>query len=167
MTCIVGHSDGRRVWMGGDRCVTDTELDATYEYGPKVWTVDGFAIGVCGGLNALQRIRALFQPPVAPDVPTVNWCVRDVVPRLIDALDGSGTDSQFMIGVNGALFTVDGDMCVMAVDYECSIGSGSKAALGALYATARRSPNGRIGMALEAAESCCLSVRKPFDLVCV
>ena len=82
--------------------------------------------------------------------------------------DGREEGGQFIVGILGDLFFIEGDYQVgkPACPYH-AVGSGANVALGALYASAKskQNPTQRILVALQAAEAFNAGVRGPFKIV--
>ena len=74
---------------------------------------------------------------------------------------GDWTSGCFLVGVNGKLFSIEGDFQVYEQEYY-SVGSGCYHAMGSMYTSKRNSPVKDIEKALETAEHFVTSVKRPF-----
>jgi hypothetical protein len=86
--------------------------------------------------------------------------------KIKDGDDREG--GNFLVGVSGRLFEVQGDFSVLNVDvFGTSVGCGRQAARGSLHSTYKlvKDPETRVLMALKAAEELCIGVRRPFKIV--
>lgn len=185
MTCIVGLEHEGVVWMGGDSLATDeTTKRAMRE--EKVFRNGPLLIGTSGSPRYKQVLRyALGVPDPLSDGYDMDYMVNDVVPAIMACLDSAGhlsiedgirhtgSDDYYanaLIGYNGTLYAIGSDFSVgRCVDGYDAIGSGKKAALGAMYVTtgmltagAKLGPRQCIHWALEAAAYIDPSVGEPF-----
>jgi len=172
VTCIVGIAETGKVWMGGDSgsiCNGIVNVDGT----PKVFRKGEFLIGCCGLARISDVVRFLFNPPPVKGDVTAHMA-RRFVPALAKCFERAGLQppkedegaayaGSVLVGVRGALFLVDGSFALTnEVDGYNAVGSGCEVALGAMYAARTLEPEGRLKVALEAAERWCDSVRGPF-----
>lgn len=175
MTCIVGLKSPNGVYLGGDSCVSESNLVQTM-IDPKVWKRGRFVFGYAGTLRTGQLIKYKFKhPPIQNREPT-QYMVTGFVDKMRKVLKQSGAareehkeeeqDNDFLIGFNGHLFIIDSGYGVCEVaDPFVAIGSGTEYALGALFATQGKSPEVRVKKALEAAAYYSDSVGPPFHIV--
>lgn len=175
MTCIVGVSDGRRVFIGGDSAGVDglsirTRLDR------KVFRNGAFVFGFTTSFRMGQILAFCFSPPEPPaGGDLLGFMCSDFIGRARTALrdggfartsDGVETGGTFLVGVMGRLFRIDNDFQVgeVAEGWD-ACGCGEDYALGHLWATRGAEPRARVLGALEAAEGLSAGVRRPFVLL--
>lgn len=195
MTCIVAIvSDNGSIVMGSDTAASNEDIVHIYKKtkiftktsnaaGSAALTVapqETFLIGFSGSFRNAQIVEYDFEVPSRPyGITTMEYMVSYFVRDLRKALKKSEAlevvngvcsfDCELIVAYRGHLFTIMSDFHVaeMEQNYSC-IGSGSQAALGALYAlkgdgcyTAYDSAH----IALEAAEASTTSVCGPFHIV--
>ena len=176
MTVIAGLVDSGQVLIGGDSAgVSGYQL--TVRRDSKTFTNGPYVLGFTSSFRMGQIIRYSFLPPAPPadgDLETF-MCSGFVDALRQSLLDGGWARIEqaqiqggcFLVGVQGRLFRVDGDFQVgESLDGYDAIGCGDDLALGALYATADTgmSAEGRVMLALRAAERFSAGVRGPFSL---
>lgn len=162
MTCIVGITHRGTVYLGGDSAGV-AGLSITVRADTKVFRVGPFVMGFAGSFRMGQLLHYAFEPPDPGDTKDLDgFMVTTFVDAVRQCLSTGGwltkTDEQeeggfFLVGIRGALFTIESDFQVgRAHDDYVAIGCGADLALGALHATAGRTPSTRIRAALAAAE---------------
>lgn len=183
MTCIVGLVEGNKVYMGGDSagvagwnlCVrSDVKV---FKNGPMIF---GFTTSFRMG----QLLRyALDIPPRHVDVDVDKYMVTTFIDAVRNCLKNNGWASKnneheqggtFLVGYEGRLFRIEEDYQVgIPADGFDACGCGEAFAVGALFATKALSdhrntelatPEGRIMLALAAAEHRSAGVRAPFHI---
>jgi ATP-dependent protease HslVU (ClpYQ) peptidase subunit len=186
MTCIVAIvSDNGSVVMGSDTAATNEDTMHIYKK-TKIFKKTApeasaeFLIGFSGSFRNAQVVEFDFEVPARPYgigsmEYMVSYFVRDLRKTLkkaeaLEVVNGvCSLDSELIVAHRGHLYTIMSDFHVaeMKQNYSC-IGSGSQAALGALYAlkedgcyTAYDSAH----IALEAAENSTTSVCGPFYII--
>ncbi len=174
MTCIVAVVHDGIVYMGGDSAAAawgnsfvHTRSDA------KVFKLGEAVVGFTSSWRMGQVLRYELKLPEIPEGCELHeYMVRCFVPKLREAAklagilttkEGAESLGQFLVGLRGRLFCVDNDFGIAehTTGY-MSVGCGMLTAEGALFATAGRSPQERVRIALEAAAFHMDSVRAPF-----
>lgn len=175
MTCIVGISTGGRVWIGGDSAgVSGWSL--TIRSDPKVFRVDGFAIGFTTSFRMGQLLAHAWSAPHRHEsVDPYRHMVVDVVPSIrktfeaggwAEKKDGKDVGGDFLVGYAGRLFHIADDFQVgEAASGFAAVGCGMEVALGAMWVTGALKPKARVTAALQAAEALNAGVRGPFTVV--
>ena len=180
MTCIVGLTIKGVSYLGGDSAGADSNGgDIAIRPHPKVFKKNNYVMGYTTSFR-LGDILEFICPP--PEVKLESVSLREHlivhwIPVLREKLKSEGylevdknkeKGGTFIVGYKGELCTIYDDLQVSTVvaNY-CSVGSGYKYALGALYATneIKMKPNERILNALSAAEHHNAYVRKPFTIL--
>jgi ATP-dependent protease HslVU (ClpYQ) peptidase subunit len=171
MTVIVGITDGTKVYIGGDRGVSDDVSILTLSR-PKVHVNNGWLFGYSGSLGIGQLMEIINMPDVTGD-PYITLRT-DVVSNMRDAIDlysvpSSENTSDFLIGIQGRLFEMNTADWSVAEVTETALGSGSPFALGSLHTTKEfpATPEYRIEMALNAAISCSPFCQGGTDIIIV
>ena len=188
MTCIVGITDGKNVFVGGDSAGVEN-LNLTVRADDKVFIrTDESGVEWAFGFTTSFRMGQLIQYDlVLPQIEDVDrgnlhqFMVSKFIPALRTCLKIGGWQAKekhreeggtFIVGVLGELFVVGDDYQVgkPKMPY-AAVGSGTNVALGALYAlsgseqTPEQTPEQKITVALEAAEAFNAGVRGPFKIV--
>jgi len=174
MTAIVGLTDGKTVWIGGDSAGCSGS-DLSVRADPKVFRNGEFVFGFTSSFRMGQLLRYKFTPPkhrqdqdifeymATAFVDGIRQCLKDGgFAKKENETESGGT---FLIGYCGRLFAVEGDYQVMeCADQYDAVGCGANIARGALFASADSaiSPEVRVLLALRAAERHTASVRGPF-----
>ena len=172
MTCIVGAVHANRVHIGGDSAGV-AGLSLVVRADKKVFRNGDFVMGFTSSFRMGQLLRYSFVPPkrhVDSDID--KFMATDFVDAVRTCLKNGGyaekhADAEragvFLVGYAGRLFRIESDYQVgEALDGFDAIGCGGEIALGAMFATAARSPQERIETALRAAERFSAGVRAPF-----
>jgi len=181
MTCTIAYIDGSVVIMASDSAAVCNTSYVIRRNSPKIWKSRTFVFGYSGDFAICQWIRHGFKWPELNDFKSIEkYLVKSL--RLLDESikkrhpDMPVTqrdDWQLIIGINGSLSgTGEGRVFVMypGGDIEepselyTAIGSGAAVALGALHAlkTSREDPWDKMQIALEAAESNDIGVKRPW-----
>lgn len=173
MTCVVGVTDGSRVWMGGDSAGA-SGWSLSLRSSSKVFVRAPFVMGFTSSFRMGQLLRWSLQV-AEPEgdleqfmcttfIDAVRKCLKDGGFAKKDADQEEG--GVFLVGVAGRLFTVHSDYQVseQIVSY-AAVGCGDDIALGVMYATAHLAPEHRLQVALDAAERHSAGVRGPFTIV--
>lgn len=153
MTCIIGLCRGQEVWIGGDS--TGISDDAWGGILPvatsKVWQQKPFVFGSCGSFRAIQIVQQnlncydILTKERRGGTDPINeaFMVNHFVPEIKSLLEKhdfseknnerSTQKAEFLIGVHGKLFILQGDYAVVEVASSfTAIGSGMYVALGAM-----------------------------------
>lgn len=180
MTCVIGISDGDRVWIGGDSGASLGQ-EVRRSRLPKVFKrPDGLIIGYTDSYRMGQLLQyALsdltseegYEDPydflVTVFSEKIRVLFRDYGFSKIESNRDSG--GTFLLGYKGKLYSVYSDFQVneSSDDIE-AIGAGREYALGAIKALERALPNlaapDKIQRGLEVAEYFCSGVMGPFTL---
>lgn len=173
MTCIVGIVKNGKVYVGGDSA-SSNGYDMSLRPNEKVFVRDGVVFGVCGSWRANDLLKYHLQVPGPHGDDLKLYIATTFLDAVRDCFKVGGyaekenevetTSSMFFVGMSGRLFEISTDYQVAEVHEYSAIGTGADAALGALYATLKRSPMTRIRIALEAAEQFNAFVRGPFQI---
>lgn len=169
MTVIAAVSDGKHVFLAGDSALT-SEDHVFLSADPKVFERDGLVLGFCGSLRFGELIALSPIPKLSGD-PDL-WIRRDVCRAFQQAARDRGfelgdgneqDDSEAIIGLNGTIYVVS----TGAVAYRhrgnfAAIGSGAPWAEGSLHSSSGK-PRQRLTKALEASETYCAGVRRPWS----
>lgn len=182
MSCIVGLIDDEgTVWMGADSLVTDLSQDwCIAGQGSKIVRRHNCLIGCVGQPRIAQVLEySLDMPDPSMGPPLTSLKSFDEAFELTEAIRKCLRDSAcsevvnntesfagtLLVGYYGRLFIIDHSYTMTEPkDRYVAIGSGSPAALGALYATQGQTPEHRIRIVLEAAAATNPYVREPFHI---
>lgn len=185
MTCIVGFTDKKNgaSWIGGDSLGSNGYTKAT-EMSAKVFRNDTFKNVLFGGTTTFRHLDLLRYSENLFD--EIDWykkteidhkyMVTKFIPRIIDLFKGgvvgeaeTNRGSNFIVATPGKLFEIQSDYSVLEPELGiCSVGCGESAAMGSLLTTKdmEMSPVEKITKALEAAETYCCGVQRPFRILC-
>lgn len=175
MTCIVGVTDRKRTWIGGDSAGVGG-WNLTVRKDRKVFKLGEIAIGFTSSFRMGQILRHGFEPPKIPRASLDRYMALDFVDALRAAFktrgwsttaNGQDSGGVFLVGIRGRLFSIEDDYQVAeALDGFHAVGCGSEAARGALFALKGRplSASERVRIALRAAERLNAAVRGPFHV---
>lgn len=170
MTCIVGISDGERVYIGGDRGASDDHTIVSLAQS-KVNVKGDWIYGYAGSLGNGQVLDYITFPALKKGDDPFKILRFDIVPLIRSNIETYGSDkdgdtTDFLIGCKGRLFEMSSEDWGVIEVAEVAIGSGGSFALGSLHSTySIYSPIVRIGMALDAAITYSPSCQGPTDLL--
>jgi hypothetical protein len=189
MTCIVGITNGKNVWMGGDSFGgNDFHMQKVRD--PKVFELkvevlgesehEPMLIGGCGSFRMLNVLEySLDIPSFDRRLEVRHWMVEFFAEQVRTSFKKKGllqthheTEESvygaFLVGFLGELYTLQQDFAVIAwAEKEHATGAGEEYALGSLYATRGRikTPSKRVELALEAAVEFSPCVLPPFTIL--
>lgn len=172
MTCIVGISDGKTVYIGGDRGASDDSSIISLSQ-PKVKVNSGWIYGYSGSLGNGQLLDFITYPAIKKTDDVYKIVRMDIVTQLKDLYESHGSDkddnvTDYLIGVKGRLFELSSEDWGVAEVSEVAIGSGGNFALGSLFSTSDiDNPMVRITIALNAATTYSPTCQGPFDILYV
>lgn len=182
VTCIVGlvHND-ELTYMGGDAAASPPGGGSqTIIAQPKVFTVSNgdFLVGITGQPRLAQLMQFAFTPPEHEfGMSTAEYMATNFVDAMRRTVEKGGmemsdhgqevVDGGLLVAYRCRLFVVGNRFEILeaAAPFH-AVGSGTRAALGALYATQGRDPFERVCAALDAAEFINTTVRRPFRVLC-
>lgn len=178
MTCIVGITDGKTVFIGGDSAGVSSNYAVVVRKDSKVGKRGEFIFGFTSSFRMGQILLHRFNPP---EIPESQDLMAYMVGKFVDELresfrshgfaennSGKEVGGTFLVGIRGRLFGIESDYQV--TESLCgfdAVGCGSEIAKGSLYSSgiALVSYEGRIYEALRAAETFSGGVRAPFNIV--
>lgn len=179
MTAIVAIVKDNTIYMGGDSAgVNVNQLSITIRKDPKVFKNNEFLIGFTSSFRMGHLLRYSFKPPKHPENMSINRYmntifideVRDCLKKggYVEIENNSESGGTFLVGYRGKLFRIGGDFQVgiPAANFD-SVGCGTDLCLGSLITTEKldMDPKKRIKMALTAAETFNIGVRRPFNIL--
>lgn len=175
MTCIAVVRQDNKIYMAGDRGVSDEET-INVSSSPKVWKKEGYLFGYAGSMDG-DRIRHLFVPP-QPDA-RVN-IDKFMYGKFLKALRkfyeewwvdvSTSSDFGMIICVKNKIYEHNAaDMSLTQYDQDyLAMGSGGHLALGSLYATKnQKDPRKRATSAVQAAIAHSTTCRGPIDIISI
>ena len=171
MTCIVAISDGRRVYMGGERGHSDSHV-ITSSTRPKIFESGSYLIGYEGNSGIGQAVVYNFEFPPLGKTNDINKHMQRVfIPALrifmkdseIKLPENDDDGASFIVGVKGRVYEIDISDFQCTEYEEVSIGSGSIYAYGSLYSTKDYEPKNRIYTAINAAITYSPTCQGPVD----
>jgi hypothetical protein len=171
MTVIVGVSHQGKVYMGGDRGMSDKEFIGSI-LSPKVRKVGPLIIGYSASQGTGQLAHlANYSLPNEDNLEAwlrMEFC--DAYQKAADLfkIDVNTEDNgaDLLVGVYGRLFEVTTQDWSVSEYSEIATGSGFSYAMGSLYSTREwDNPRQRIKEALQAAIRYSPSCNKPMDIV--
>lgn len=184
MTCIVGYlskKDGS-VWIGADSLGSDGYVKAVNST-PKVFRNSTYENLILGGtttfrhLDLLRYSDTLFDEIDVYTNPVIDhkYMVTKFIPKIITLFKEGVIDQpdtykggNFIVGIKDRLFEVQSDYSVLEPqDGFCAVGCGEDVAMGSLLTTKYMDIDipKKIELALNAAESYCCGVQRPFKII--
>ena len=178
MTCIVGLVQGKKVYLGADSMGSSGQ-DQWRRSDSKVFKNGSFVMAFTTSFRMGQLLQHKFKPPRHLSAKTVE---EYMVTTFVDAIrkcfknagfatkTGRGEEQggQFLVGYKGRLFTIEVDYQVAEQEQPyAAVGCGAQVALGSLHTSDGMgvTPNGRLLLALEAAQEHIALVVGPFRFV--
>lgn len=175
MTVIVGLVEDGKVYIGGDRGMSDKTFIGSM-LTPKVAKVGPIIIGYAGSQGTGQLAHYLQYPKITTDN-IIKYVRTDFVKVLqkaceeynVDITDSEKAAADFLVGVEGHLFEINTEEWSVAEYDHIAIGSGYCYALGSLHATSEfdLTPRARVKMALDASVKYSPECRGPLDILVV
>ena len=177
MTCIVAIEQEGTIYLGGDSAASEpATLALRILHEPKVFRNGEMIMGCCSSLRIQQLMQhSLVLPARTEYQDDLEYLVTDFIDAVRAVQRDKGVqkkenefeehDAQFLLGYRGNIYYVEDDYQVYRTNEPwAAVGSGSDLALGALYALkgSKCTPEEKIQIALEAAESYNAGVRRPF-----
>lgn len=171
MTCIVGYIDKDGVYIGGDSAaVGEEDLSINIRSDKKVFKKGDFIFGFSTSFRMGGLLKHKFRIPNHPkgvdDSQYMNTLFVDAVKRCFVDNDYNTFDedgSGFMVGYKGKLYSILSQFQVAEhAENFAALGCGEHFALGALYACSEKDPMKKLEVALNAAETFSMGVRRPF-----
>lgn len=174
MTCIVGIAHQGKVYMGGDRGMSD-ETFIKSMMKPKIKRNGSLLIGYAANLGTGQ-LAQMIQFPEPPTSNLDTYMRTDFVRALKDAYeyysigvdvhDSDKAAADLLVGVHGCLFEVYTDDWSVGEYNEVASGSGASYAMGSLYSTREwDNPKQRVREAVHAAIKYSPSCQGPVDVL--
>lgn len=153
--------------MGGDSAVSIEGGWLHSSSSAKVWRSGQWLLGFAGGAADYSALRAL-ELPAAPSAELELYVHSEITAAVRQALERGGVaeaDYELLVGVSGELFVCsDGGADRVRGTY-AAVGSGAPVALGSLHTSAGSPAEARVRWALEAAETHCDGVRRPWRIL--
>jgi ATP-dependent protease HslVU (ClpYQ) peptidase subunit len=172
MTCIVAIAQNNKVYMAGDSAAVSDNHYTHYIKNPKVFINGDYLIGYTSSFRMGQLLEFAKLPKPSVTTSLYEFMCTEFINYIRSILKEAGyakidnnqeSVGNFLVGVHGELFEIQGDLAVIQTDPEyAAIGSGISCSLGSLYSTKYALPHDRLIMALEASEKFTTTVRKPF-----
>lgn len=181
MTCIVGISNGKSVWMGGDSLGADSSFLRVVRSDKKVFINGEYLIGFTTSFRMGDILKWTFKPPKIPknEKNLEKFMATSFIDNVINCFDKHGfaknnsnrkEGGEFLVGVRGVLFHIHGDYQVGIPSRGYSAcGCGADLALGSLYTSAivasSSDPESHLTLALEAAAMGSAGVSPPWIIL--
>lgn len=167
MTCIVGITTPNKIYLGGDRGVSDCDVVIS-TCRPKIYKINKWVFGYAGAIGTGQLLEFINFPEVVADpYKTLRLDIVEQYRKAIASFGNEDDDSaaEVLIGYQNRLFEFNTiDWSVIEVEVS-AVGSGNHFALGSLYTTRGQDPLDRIQQALESAIYYSPSCKGPGDII--
>ena len=175
MTCVVGIETKAGAIIGADSFIGSSAY-ADAKVSAKVYSRNGWTVGVAGSARFANLLEHVFKWPKAPTTDDMGAVVRLAV-DIAKAVSGDdlcfstssgqrSLESELMIVVAGRIYTSGSNLGVYRSRRGyAAIGSGDQYALGALHATRGQPPRARVVTALRAAAAHTPTVAGPFRIL--
>lgn len=180
MTCIVGFTNKKNVWIGGDSAGVGG-YDLSIRADKKVFIRDNMIYGFTSSFRMGQILRSCFnRPKHHPDISDYDYLCSDYIDSLRECLtekkfvtirENEATGGTFLLGYKGSLYTIFSDFQVAEnVLPFTAVGCGESYALGYLYScytTLKEDKTVRKALtsALECSVEFSAGVRGPFTIM--
>ena len=175
MTCIIGYIENKKVYMGGDSCISWGRLNEAIG-GTKIYHKGEYLIGNTGACADGDLMHHCFDPPKVKGG-LVKFMLSVFAPQVKEFFKGYGRlkdkdglqelESYFLIAVKGRVFWMDtiGGMNEVKQPYQ-SVGCGENFALGAMGILHKldMTPEAKIKAALKVTAEHCAGVAAPFHV---
>lgn len=175
MTCIAVVRQDDKIYMAGDRGVSDDDTIGVCS-SPKVWKKEGYLFGYAGSMDG-DRLRHLFVPPTPePRVDIDKFMYGKFLKALRKFYEewwvdvSTSSDFGMIICIKGKIYEHNAsDMSLTQYDSDyLAMGSGGHLALGSLHSTKnQKDPRKRVNGAVQAAIAHSNSCRGPIDVVSI
>jgi ATP-dependent protease HslVU (ClpYQ) peptidase subunit len=168
MTCIVGIAHEGKVYMGGERGVSDENTIMSMSV-PKIHTRGDWVFGYSDSVAIGQLLDFIALPPAGKNpYTTLRLNIVEEYKKAIESYSIVSPEhsADILIGAQGRLFEFSTtDFSVIEIG-EGSVGSGHQIALGSLYTTRTwKDQEKRIKVAIEAAIEFSTGCAKPIDFL--
>jgi ATP-dependent protease HslVU (ClpYQ) peptidase subunit len=184
MTCIIGMLDKKNdcVWIGGDSLGSNGFTKAV-EAQPKIFRNKVFKNVVMGSTSTFRHIDLLkYSDTLFNEADFYKGTILDheymvtkFIPNIIKlfkdgmvCMDETDRGANFIVGAKNKLFEIQCDYSVLEPERGfTAVGRGEYAANASMFTTEgmKISIPDRIKLALNAAESCCCGVQRPFRIM--
>lgn len=180
MTCIVGITDGKKVYLAGDSAGV-AGLDVSVRADKKVFKNKKFVMGFTSSFRMGDILKHRFVPPsVKKGMPLDKYMATDFVDAVRACFkkyaygkleSGEQTGGTFLVGYKGRLFEIEDDFQVAEqVLPFASCGCGYYYAMGSMYNDYKsgkmlKDPEKTLERALEVASTFSGGVLPPFNFV--
>jgi hypothetical protein len=183
MTCIVGITNGKTVWMGGDSLGADTSFMRVVRDDKKVFISGEYIMGFTTSFRMGDILKWSFVPPKIPkkEKNLEKFMATTFIDGIIALFDKHGfarvnanrkEGGEFLVGIRGKLFHIQSDYQVGIPSRGYSAcGCGNDLALGSLYTSdpctigLATGFEARITLALEAAAMGSAGVSPPWIIL--
>lgn len=170
MTCIVGVSDGERVYMGADSLGSTAWTGDVFRT-PKLFKRGPFLLGCCGDYRYTQLLMHAWDPP-RPGKNIDKFVATELVDSIWHTLEAGGalhkskgvgtTGGMCLLAYHGRVWRLEDNFGVIEPESGfTAMGSGEDLAMGSLHTTRGDRPKRRVRAALEAASAYDIHVGGP------
>ena len=179
MTCIIGWIKDKKIYMGSDSAGSNSFIIMTRN-DEKVFIRDEMIFGYTSSFRMGQLLRFSLKIPLRDPklnayeymctkfIDAVRDCFKDG--GFLEKKDSVEEGGTFLVGYKGKLYKIEDDLQVgIPAETYSSVGGGMYFALGAMKVLqgSEERPEDIINKSLEAAESFCVSVRRPFKIMSI
>lgn len=172
MTAIVGYTDGKNTWLGGDSAGSNGySIEANSQ--PKIFAVRNAIFGYTTSFRMGQLLEHHLKLSERAK-PEISHIIQKIIPKIRRIFKANGythlkdsveSGGNFLVGIGGCLFEVQSDFSVLqGVRKYNAVGSGGEAALGAMFAV-DRSPKITLLVGLKSAAEHQAGVCPPFHII--
>ncbi len=169
MSIVVGIVEENQVYIGTDSQVTKggQKSISREEENYKIWHYNkekSIILAICGSVRERNVIKANEELFEDVDILKNNINVKNIATKTIKAIFSSLIDnsiikeekpysmtSEYLLGVNNKLYSIDCDGAVLKIDDYVALGSGRYEAMGVLANNKSKNPKQRIIEAIDSA----------------
>lgn len=168
MTAIVAIEHKGMVHMASDSAITDENGEQFLLRSGKVFQRGRYVFGYTGAARYGAVLQHIVDWPEVPRYAIDKFANVEVSAALQKAFKEQGVEydqSEALVGIAGRLYYLESDLALTRIlTPYAAVGAGFGPAMGALGATARDVPDirKRLVVALEQAEACSGTVRRPW-----
>ena len=173
MTAIVGFTDGKRTWIGGDSAASSENYIETRSE-PKVFKKGEMIFGYTNSFRFGQILEYHLRMPSRKQntKKDIEYIIKDLIPAIKKVVQNHSEeefpDGDFLIGYRGNLYVIERDFQVGKINKDFhAAGCANEIALGCFMGLKdnKMTPEKRLNKVLNACYEFSSYVRPPFHII--